>query len=184
MNLKKILKTIKLHEREISIFFGVLVLFIAGIFIIRYVKDLSGKNSFQDTVTTQNQNQAHTVTRGETLWSISQKYYGKGSQWKKIADVNKIDNPGKLEVGQTLIIPDTEPTPATNATPAPQITKEAASTNTQITENSYTVVKGDSLWKIAIRAYGDPYKWVEIAMVNNLKNPDIIHSGNVFIIPR
>jgi len=32
-----------------------------------------------------------------------------------------------------------------------------------ITSNTYTVVKGDFLWDIAIRTYGDGYRWVDIA---------------------
>jgi nucleoid-associated protein YgaU len=45
-------------------------------------------------------------------------------------------------------------------------------------------VKGDSLWKIAVRAYGDGYKWVSIAKANKLVNPNLIHSGNVLTLPR
>jgi nucleoid-associated protein YgaU len=53
-----------------------------------------------------------------------------------------------------------------------------------ITGNQYTVVKGDSLWNIAVRAYQDGYQWVKIADENNLGNPDKIHPGNVLNIPR
>lgn len=56
--------------------------------------------------------------------------------------------------------------------------------NTAITGNSYTVQSGDNLWDIAVRAYGDGYRWVEIAQANNLANPGLIFSGNVFTIPR
>lgn len=46
------------------------------------------------------------------------------------------------------------------------------------------MVKGDHLWGIAVRAYGDGYKWVEIARENNLVNPNLIHPGNVLSLPR
>lgn len=59
-----------------------------------------------------------------------------------------------------------------------------ATTIEQIKGNSYKVVSGDTLWDIAERAYGDGTKWVEIAHANNLVNPDLIHSGNVFKLPR
>lgn len=49
--------------------------------------------------------------------------------------------------------------------------------------NIYTVEKGDTLWDIAGKLYGDNFKWTEIAKANNLVNPDLIHPGNVFIIP-
>ena len=54
----------------------------------------------------------------------------------------------------------------------------------KITANTYTVVRGDNLWNIAVRAYGDGFKWTEIAKANNLANPSLIHSGNVFKLPR
>jgi nucleoid-associated protein YgaU len=40
------------------------------------------------------------------------------------------------------------------------------------------------LWTIAVRAYGDGYKWTEIAKANKLVNPNLIHPGNVFVLPR
>jgi nucleoid-associated protein YgaU len=54
----------------------------------------------------------------------------------------------------------------------------------KITGASYTVQTGDYLWEIAERAYGDGYKWVEIARANNIQTPDIIHTGNVLKLPR
>jgi nucleoid-associated protein YgaU len=54
----------------------------------------------------------------------------------------------------------------------------------KITGNTYTVVRGDNLWNIAVRAYGDGFRWVEIARSNKLVNPHLIHAGNKFILPR
>ncbi len=53
-----------------------------------------------------------------------------------------------------------------------------------ISGETYTVVHGDSLWKIAERAYGDGDKWIDIAEANDLVNPSVIHAGNVFTLPR
>jgi LysM repeat protein len=49
----------------------------------------------------------YTVRSGDTLASISRKFYKTSHRWKKILDANRksIDNPEKLEVGQTLVIP-------------------------------------------------------------------------------
>ncbi len=192
MNLKKFLKTIKLHENQISMALGAFILLVAAIFVIKYIKNIQTERN--QTNQTQNQNQTvHTVEKGETLWSISEKYYKTGFNWKKIADANTISSPTKLEVGQSLIIPvevtETEvqtPKETEVASPAPkgQITEEAASTTNAITGANYTVVKGDSLWKIAVRAYGDGYKWSEIAKENHLTHPNVIHTGNVLILPR
>ena len=50
---------------------------------------------------------------------------------------------------------------------------------------SYTVVKGDSLSKIAKRYYGDAQQWRKIYEANKdqIKNPDLIYPGQTFRIP-
>ena len=50
---------------------------------------------------------------------------------------------------------------------------------------SYTVVKGDSLSKIAKHLYGDAQKWRTIYEANRdqIKNPDLIYPGQTFTIP-
>lgn len=47
----------------------------------------------------------------------------------------------------------------------------------------YTVVKGDSLWKIAQKFYGNGNRYPEIARANNISNPNIIHAGQRLLIP-
>lgn len=47
----------------------------------------------------------------------------------------------------------------------------------------YTVVKGDTLWGIAKRYYGNGNQYPKIAKANNIKNPDIIHIGQKLLIP-
>jgi nucleoid-associated protein YgaU len=49
----------------------------------------------------------------------------------------------------------------------------------------YTVVKGDSLSKIAKRVYGDAQQWRKIYEANRdqIKNPDLIYPGQTFTIP-
>lgn len=50
---------------------------------------------------------------------------------------------------------------------------------------TYTVVKGDSLSKIAKREYGDASKWRQIFQANRdvIENPDLIEPGQNLIIP-
>jgi len=50
---------------------------------------------------------------------------------------------------------------------------------------TYTVVAGDSLSKIAKKFYGDGNKWNRIFEANRdtVKNPDLIHPGQVLKIP-
>ncbi|HYC30758.1 MAG TPA: LysM peptidoglycan-binding domain-containing protein [Gemmatimonadales bacterium] len=52
-------------------------------------------------------------------------------------------------------------------------------------DQTYTVVKGDSLSKIAKRFYGDAQQWRKIYEANQdqIKNPDLIHPGQTFRIP-
>lgn len=49
----------------------------------------------------------YVVQRGDTLASISRKFYKTSTRWKQILDANRdiIDNPKKLAAGQTLVIP-------------------------------------------------------------------------------
>src|SRR5205823_9178544 len=49
----------------------------------------------------------YVVQSGDTLFSISRKFYKSPKRWQKILEANKenIRNPGNLKVGQTLIIP-------------------------------------------------------------------------------
>ena len=49
---------------------------------------------------------SHIIRDGDTLTSISDKYYGDSLMWYLIADVNQIDNPFILDVGISLIIPN------------------------------------------------------------------------------
>ena len=47
----------------------------------------------------------------------------------------------------------------------------------------YTVVKGDTLWGIAQRFYGNGSRYPEIARANNISNPNIINVGQKLLIP-
>jgi nucleoid-associated protein YgaU len=50
---------------------------------------------------------------------------------------------------------------------------------------TYTVVAGDTLSKIAKREYGSAEKWHAIYEANRdkIKNPDLIHPGQVLTLP-
>ena len=49
----------------------------------------------------------YTVKKGDSLWAIAAKYYGKGSDYTKIASANtdKINNPNLIYPGQVLTLP-------------------------------------------------------------------------------
>lgn len=52
-------------------------------------------------------------------------------------------------------------------------------------QDTYTVQAGDSLSKIAQRRYGEASKWKAIYEANKdqIKNPDLIHPGQVLKMP-
>lgn len=52
-------------------------------------------------------------------------------------------------------------------------------------EQTYTIVSGDSLSKIAKHFYGDANKWRQIFEANRdvIKDPDMIHPGQTIKIP-
>ena len=52
-------------------------------------------------------NRSYLVQSGDTLFSISRKFYKSPKRWKEILDANRksIRDPKKLTVGQTLFIP-------------------------------------------------------------------------------
>lgn len=189
MDLKELLKKIKLSEQTISIILGGLVVIVIGILIFNYFRGVSKKATPEETLQPGQVNlveeegklvpeglpTTHKVEKGENLWSIALKYFDSGYNWVDIARENKLKEPNKLLVGQELTIPKAEVKKPLMA--------QAQKTET-ISGTSYNVVKGDNLWKIAVRAYGDGYKWVEIARENNLGSPNLIHPGNELSLPR
>ncbi len=180
LDIKKLLKTIKLNESSISFVLGLIVVIAVSSLAFRYIKNtkssiptelLTGTSTQQEEETALN---SYEVKTGDSLWKIAENYYGDGFKWIDIATENKLSNASQIEVGQKLTIPELGK-------------EEVAGANTEtdsIQGNTYTVQKGDSLWDIAVRSYGDGYKWVEIAKINKLTNPDLIHSGNILTIPR
>lgn len=53
---------------------------------------------------------------------------------------------------------------------------------TPVPSGQYIVQSGDTLWGIAERMYGDPWRYHDIEAANNLKNA-MIYPGQVLIIP-
>lgn len=125
------------------------------------------------------------VAKGDTLWSIAEKKYNSGYNWVDIKEANKISNPNMISAGQTIVLPDVKAkAPIVAGTSKGGSVGKSVAQGEKIVGNSYTVVKGDNLWNISVRAYGDGFAWVKIARVNKLTNPNLIHPGNKFIIPR
>lgn len=158
---------------------GVIVLVVVGILVVNYFKDKNQGSITTNSTQTTASAYEHTVVKGETLWSIAESSYGSGYNWVDIKKANNLKSED-IEIGQKLIIPDDTKAKEPTTTAKTQIKTGSNS----ISGASYSVVKGDCLWDIAVRAYGDGFKWTDIAKANHLSNPSVIHSGNILILPR
>ncbi len=182
---KNYLKKLNFPESYVSIILGFLIVVVGGLLVNNYMKSRQGqintpdKNSGvikqEELKLAENLPTTYTVSESDTLWSIAEKYYGSGYNWVTIAKENKLSNANKIEKGQVLNIPKAEVI-------KPGSVSIASSEVTQ--PETYTVVKGDYLWKIAVEKYGDGYAWVKIAKANKLVNPNLIHAGNVLQLPK
>ena len=175
---------IKWGESYTSLFLGAVVVVVALVLVFSFVKSRNNLNHEQtqssSTVAKEEAKvmpKTYTVQSGDYLWSIAEKIYGSGYNWVDLANTNHLQNPGVIYAGTKLVVPDVAPKMLTVQTKPVQV-------QNPITGDTYTVVKGDYLWDIAVRAYGDGYQWIEIAKANNLTNPDLIFSGNVLQLPR
>jgi len=182
---KGFLSQIKWGESYTSLFLGAVVVIVALVLVVSFIKSKNAVNKEASSSSTVNKEQGsvslpttYVIKEGDDLWHISLKIYGSGYNWVDLANANRLENPGLVYAGTKLIVPDVKPRLLTNTLPT------KVQVPNPITGASYIIVKGDSLWDISVRAYGDGYKWVEIAKANNLVNPDLIHSGNVLRLPR
>lgn len=199
-SLKLWLKRLKLHESTISMLLGGLVVVVIAVLLYNYFaaptevsEDTSGAETAEYSLELAEEEEGqlvpqglprqHTVAAGEHLWGISEQYYGNGYNWPDIVSANSIANPGLIEVGQELTIPKV-PLRVTTAVASAQVTED---TQNPISGSSYTVVRGDTLWDISVRAYQDGYSWPQIYQANKELigvNPGIIEIGQVLSIPR
>jgi nucleoid-associated protein YgaU len=172
-------------EELISMFLGlVIVVVIIGLIINFFRKQrgnvevpgisnvpISEVQKIEPTVVPKQTTVTYEVKKGDSLWKIAQNNLGSGYKWTEIAKLNNLKNPGLIYLGQKLILKSVE---------------VVIPGQGSITGNSYVVVKGDSLWKIAVRAYGDGFKWTSIWNANKkaVIVPNKLFTGTKLVIPR
>ena len=65
---------------------------------------------------------------------------------------------------------------------APKVNDSSSSSST-VKQRSHKISRGDTLWDLAQKYYGDPYKWKTIASANSSINPSTLPVGKNLIIP-
>jgi len=171
-----------LLSKKIAYFFLGLVTTFAIIFVLVQVSfpilkthqsKITSKNNKMNGES--NNKMIYQVKKGDTLWSIAEKFYGSGFDMDKIVKANKLDPNTSVEIGQRLIIPKI--TPSTG--------QKGQTSSLQTNNHSYYIVKeGDFLWKIAEEVYGDGNYWIKIVQANKITDPNILIPGTKLIIPR
>jgi len=179
MNLKRLKrKYFKSTEEIISMFLGLVIVVVVVGLIFNFFQKKKGNITIPgstDIEISQNikenvRSDEYVVKKGDSLWKIAEIKYNDGYKWSQIAKENNLKNPSNIEVGQKIILPKLS-------------NEEEISTN--LVGSEYEVVKNDSLWKIAVKAYGDGYQWIKIWQANKSKiiNPNGLEIGMILMIP-
>jgi nucleoid-associated protein YgaU len=105
------------------------------------------------------------VREGDTLASLSEKYYGNPMYYKRILRANKGLRENHLVVGERIIIPELD---------------------RRVRERLYRIRKGDTLYKISKRFYGTTKKVQKIIEANyKIKSESSrLNVGDLIYIPR
>lgn len=184
---EKIKKQFSSSEDVISMFIGLGIVLIVGGIIIALVQKGKGnislpgvsdylkveeikKSEIEEQKNKESTADTFTVESGDNLWKIAVKVYGDGYKWTEIAKANNLKNPSLIYRGQKLNIPKI-------AVESESVVTEKGGQKVEASE--YTVVRGDSLWKIAVKEYKDGYKWTKIWQDNRdkLRNPNELEIG-------
>lgn len=189
--LKRILKTLKINESLISTIMGGVVIVVVGVLMINYfksinrVEDIGSGEEIANVQIVEGEKPdnlpiTYIVEKGDNLWRIAEEFYKSGYNFVDIVAANQIADANQIEVGTELTIPQVEVRKLTVST---EINKAVIT----IEGDSYTTVINDSLWNIAVRAYGDGYAWTKIYEANKTDigiNPSLIAKGMTLAIPR
>jgi len=181
-------KYFKSTEEIVSMFLGLVIVVVVVGLLFNFIQKRKGnitvpglsdikisEEDFVDEVKPEIVEGSYVVVKNDSLWKIAQEKYNNGFAWTEIAKINNINKPYQLEIGQKLVLPKIEKKEIVAV-------EEKGAT---IAIGEYKVLKNDSLWKIAVRAYGDGYQWTKIWQANRLKlnSPDKLEIGMMLTIP-
>lgn len=181
---KTLKESFETPDSYVSLALGLAVVLVVGMITFNYFKAKMETATSTSEQKTEEAKEAttlpakYTVVGGDTLWSIAEKYYKSGYNWVDIQKANGLTDPNLIENGQTLTIPDAKP-----ITMPPGVVS-SASTVKSLEKKPYTILQGDNLWSIAVKMYGDGYRWTDIAQASSLADPDVIYTGNVLTLPQ
>ncbi|RLP08508.1 LysM peptidoglycan-binding domain-containing protein [Propionibacterium australiense] len=143
----------------------------------------------------------HTVADGDDLWSLAERYYGSGEDWRRIVEANPgtvLSPLDRLRPGTMLQIPGPagEPgqdAPAPGAERADDGPRQGRPLSHRVDDpvavpgrtNAVQVDEGDSMWAIAREELGDGAQWPRIAELNRaaVSDPALIRPGQVLAVP-
>lgn len=140
----------------------------------------------------------YTVQPGDTLSSISRKYYGNGGAWKVLAKENGIGNSSSISVGTRLYIPQDPKNPAkgkletlpiTAKAPAHYLNRYTAPSEQPLDYNKYEwkvyqAKAGDTLASLAKKFLGDGNKKRVLAQYNKLPVNTALPANYTLLVPQ
>lgn len=196
------LKGLKMNENLISTIMGGVVVVVMAAMIFNYFKTINKNGEItslpasdaaeSEQGVTKDLPATYKVKKGDDLWHISESFYNSGYNYVDIVKENKLKNPSVITEGTELTIPKVEPRLTTKmkaelAAKAKVTKTEVKTAVVSIEGEKYTTMKGDHLWSISVRAYGDGYAWTKIYNANKMKigkNPSLLYSGVELTLPR
>lgn len=122
----------------------------------------------------------HVIKQKDTLWKVSEMYYGDGRHWRNLVEANPGLDPAAMVVGQTIKI---TPLPTSSGR---SVASDAAAPDpvTAAGESLYVVREGDNgFWGISKSQYGHSKYFPAIANRNPDVHPARLRIGQTLILP-